>query len=99
MLSVRSVLLVIAVFAGLFLAYVDLHPNFDDTGILVGLILLISGLLALLGYPRPWLVALLVGAWIPLHDILTTRNFGSILALVFAFVGAYAGWGVRKAFH
>jgi hypothetical protein len=99
----QSMLLVIAVVAGLFFAYVDSRPTWDDTGILAGAILLTCGLISLLGFRRPWLLALAVGAWIPLLGILITHNSGSILALVIAFVGAYGGWlfrlGIRKTFH
>ncbi len=99
----QRILLVIAVVAGLFFAYVDSRPTWDDTGILAGAILLTCGLISLLGFRRPWLLALAVGAWIPLRGIFITHNFGSILALVIAFVGAYGGWifrlGIRKTFH
>lgn len=77
----------------------DSRPTWDDTGILVGVILLVSGLIALVGFQRPWLLALLVDAWIPLHGILISQNYGSIIALVIAFISAYAGWGIRKAFY
>ena len=95
----QKILLVLATISGLFFAYVDSRPNWDDTGIEVFAILLTSGLLALLGFQRPWLLALLVGAWIPLYGIFVSHNFGSIIALVIAFIGAYAGWGVRIGFH
>jgi hypothetical protein len=51
----------IAVIAGIFIAYVDSRPTWDDTGITVGFILLASGALALAGYKQPWLLALAVG--------------------------------------
>jgi hypothetical protein len=99
----QNLLLAVAVLAGLFSAYVDSRPNWDDTGILAFGILIVSGLITLLGARRPWLIALAVGIWIPLHDILILHNYGSILALVFAFVGAYGGWlvhlGIRKTLH
>lgn len=98
----QKLLLVIALCAGLFFAYVDSRPTWDDTGVLAGSILLTCGLISVLGFKRPWLLALLVGAWIPLRGTLITHNFGSILALVIAFLGAYLGWmfrlGVGKAF-
>jgi hypothetical protein len=60
-------------------------------------------LIALIGYQRPWLLALAVGMWIPLRGIIVTHNYGSILALIIAFVGAYGGWvfrlGIRKTFN
>jgi hypothetical protein len=99
----QKILTGIAVLAGLFFGYVNSRPTWDDTGILVGGLLLTCGLIALIGYQRPWLLALLVGGWIPLYDIFVNHTFGSILALIIAFVGAYAGWylriGVQKAFH
>jgi hypothetical protein len=99
----QRILLVIAVLAGLFFAYVDSRPTWDDTGILAGAILLTGGLVSLLGFRRPWLLALALGAWIPLRGTLITHNFGSVLALVIAFVGAYGGWlfrlGIRKTLH
>lgn len=99
----QNLLLGVALLAGLFAAYVDSRPTWDDTGILAFGILIISGLVTLLGYRRPWLAALAVGLWIPLHSIFITHNYGSILALAFAFVGAYGGWvvrlGIRKTLH
>jgi hypothetical protein len=99
----QKILLAVAIIAGLFFAYVDSRPTWDDTGILAGAILLTCGLIALIGIQRPWLLALAVGAWIPLRGILITHNYGSILALIIAFVGAYAGWafrlGISKTFH
>jgi hypothetical protein len=99
----QKILLPMAVMAGLFFAYVDSRPTWDDTAITVGVILLTSGLLALLGFQRPWLLALAVGLWLPLYEIITTHAYASIVALVIAFIGAYGGWavrlGIQKASH
>jgi hypothetical protein len=99
----QNLLLGVALLAGLFAAYVDSRPAWDDTGILAFGILIISGLITLLDYRRPWLAALAVGLWIPLRGIFITHNYGSILALAFAFVGAHGGWvvrlGIRKTLH
>lgn len=95
----QKILLGIAAIAGLFSLYVDTRPNWDDTGVLAMGILFVCGLLALIGFQRPWLLALAVGVWIPLHGILITRNYGSIIALIIAFIGAYAGWVVRAGFN
>ncbi len=101
--KMQNLLLVAAIVTGLFSAYVDLRPTWDDTGVLAFGILIVSGLITLLGYRRPWLIALAVGIWIPLHGIFITHNYGSILALVFAFAGAYGGWlvrwGIEKTLH
>jgi hypothetical protein len=67
--AMQNILLALAVLAGLFSAYVDSRPTWDDTGILAGGLLIISGLLTLLGHRKPWLIGLAVGIWIPLHDI------------------------------
>ena len=101
--KMQNLLLAAAVLAGLFLAYVDSRPSWDDTGILAFGILIVCGLITLLGYRRPWVIALAVGMWIPLHGIFITHNYGSLLALVFAFAGAYGGWlvhlAIRKTLH
>ncbi len=95
----QNLLLGVAVLAGLFSAYVDSRPTWDDTGVLAFSILIVSGLITLFGHRRPWLAALAVGAWIPLRGIFVTHNYFSLLALVFAFVGAYGGWVVRLGFQ
>jgi hypothetical protein len=99
----QNILLAAAVLAGLFSAYVDSRPTWDDTGILAGGLLIISGLLTLLGHRRPWLIALAVGIWIPLHDIYLSHDFRLLLVLLFPLVGAYGGWlvrlGIRKTLH
>ncbi len=91
-----KVLLPLAVCLGLLIAFVDSRPNWDDTGITALAIIFTSGVFGAIGPERPWLWALAVGAWIPIYEIPSTRNFGSLLALVMAFVGAYAGMGTRK---
>ena len=91
----QKILLAIATIAGLFYAYVDSRPTWDDTGITVGVILVTCGVLALIGFQRPWLLALAVGSWLPLYEIATTHTYASIIALVIAFIGAYGGWAVR----
>jgi len=99
----QTILLATAVLAGLFSAYVDSRPTWDDTGILAGGLLLISGLLTLLGHRKPWLIALAVGIWIPLHDIYLSHDPRILLVLLFPLIGAYGGWlvrlGIRKTFH
>ena len=96
MTFIQILLLAVAVLGGLFSAYVDALPKFDDTGILAFGILIFTGLLGLLGARRPWLLGLSVGLWIPLRDIPLSGNYGSLLALLFALIGAYAGWGLNR---
>jgi hypothetical protein len=66
--------------------------------------------MTLLGYRRPWLIALAVGLWTPLYEISISHQFSLaagfpilLFVLLINFVGAYAGWavhlGIRKTFH
>lgn len=99
----QNLLLGIAVLAGLFSVYVDSRPTWDDTGILVGGLLLVSGLLTLLGHRRPWLIALAVGIWIPAYEIFKSHDFLILVILLIPIIGAYGGWlvrlGIRRTFH
>jgi len=99
----QNLLLGIAVLAGLFSAYVDSRPTWDDTGILVGGLLLVSGLLTLLGHRRPWLIALAVGIWIPVYEIFKSHDFMMLVILLIPLIGAYGGWlvrlGIQKTLH
>lgn len=106
---VQKILLALAVLTGLFIAFVDSRPTWDDTGITAGAMVLSSGLLTLLGYRRPWLIALAIGLWTPLYETYLSHNFrlpGVILFPLFVLliptIGAYAGWavrlGIRKTF-
>ncbi len=90
-----KVLLLLALGFGLLIAYVDSRPNWDDTGVTALALLGCSGVCGVLGPHRPWLWALAIGLWIPVLGIAFARNYGSLLAIVFAFAGAYSG----MAFH
>ena len=107
---VQKILLAVAILTGLFIAFVDSRPTWDDTGITAGAMLLSSGLLTLLGYRRPWLIALAIGLWTPLYETYLSRNFRlpgvilfPLLVLLIPTIGAYAGWvvrlGIRKTLH
>ena len=84
----------LGVILGLLLAFVDSRPGFDDTGITAVLLVaaalvsvLVAGpALALAGSPilatAAWTA--LVGLWI----VIVERTTGSVLALVFAAIGA-----------
>jgi hypothetical protein len=99
----NKILLVVAILCGLFLAYVDSSPGWDDTGITAGGLLVAAGLFTLLGHPRPWLIGLAVGIWIPLLYIYQNQAFSMLFVLIIPMIGAYAGWavrlGVRKTLH
>jgi hypothetical protein len=95
--TMNKILFIVAILSGVFLTYVDASPNWDDTGVIAGGLLISAGLVTLLGHPRPWLIALAVGLWIPLRYIFLNQNFSMLLVLLFPLVGAYAGWAVRLA--
>jgi hypothetical protein len=99
----NKILLAVAVLGGIFLAYVDSRPGWDDTGITAGGLLVAAGIITLLGHPRPWLVGLAVGIWIPLLYIYQSQAFSMLFVLIIPLIGAYAGWavrlGVRKTMH
>jgi hypothetical protein len=108
--TMQKVLLGLAIIMGLFIAYVDSRPTWDDTGITVVTMLLSSGLLTLLGYRRPWLIALAIGLWTPLYETYASHNFSlpgvilfPLIVLLICLVGAYSGWavrlGIRKTMH
>jgi hypothetical protein len=101
--AAQAILLGTGAAAGILLAYVDSLPTWDDTGVLIGALVVASGLLTLLGCRRPWLVALVVGIWIPLHDIYTGHDIRMLVVLLFALFGGYAGWvvrlGISKTLH
>lgn len=93
-------LFVVAVALGIAIAYVDSRPTWDDAGITAFSMLLGAGVLGLIGPRRPWLWALGIGIWIPLHGITRAPTLGSLagglLILAFPMVGAYAGMALRR---
>jgi hypothetical protein len=99
----QKLLLVAAVIFGLFVAYVDSRPNWNDTGITVFALLIGSGIIGLLAENRPWLYALAIGLWLPLWYIVTTHDLSMIIILAFPIIGVYVGWvlhlGFRKLRH
>jgi hypothetical protein len=61
-----------------------------------GALLISSFLMSALAGRRPWLWAVLVAIWVPAIEFGIDRHPASFVALVFAFVGAYAGHGVSR---
>jgi hypothetical protein len=95
-LIMQRLLFVGAIALGIMLGYVDSRPSWDDTGVTAGLLLVVTAILGAVVPERPWLWALCVGLWIPFFGIYNRSNYGSLLALGFAFAGAYAGMLVRR---
>ena len=87
-----------AIAAGWGIAVVDSRPGWDDTGITAAAVFGSSLLFGVIRPGRAWLWALAVGLWIPLLGIVRHQNYVTLLALAFAFAGAYAGAFGRKLF-
>jgi len=77
----------------------DSSPGWDDTGITVGALLIASAVTAALAGQRPWLVALLVGGFVPLLEIPRGAGGASLVALLFAGVGAFVGSMLGRVFE
>jgi hypothetical protein len=96
-----SVLLLVAVALaiGLAIAGLDSRPGWDDTGVTVGLLVLGAGVAAALDGRRPWLWTLLVGAPLPIVEIVgqASPSAAPLIAVLFAAVGASLGILVRRA--
>ncbi|HEY6012672.1 MAG TPA: hypothetical protein VIU37_01650 [Candidatus Limnocylindrales bacterium] len=86
-----------ALLAGLLIALADSSPGWDSTGVTAGALVLAAGGAAYLGRARPWLWAALVGLPTPIIEIAGSGATGSLLALVFAGIGATTGWAARRA--
>ena len=72
-------LVALAVAVGLAIAYVDSRPYWDDAGITAFSLLLAALLFGLIAPQRPWLWAICVGIWIPIHTIARAPRLGSFL--------------------
>jgi hypothetical protein len=91
-----TIAIVIAVACGLALAAYDLRT--DDTGIEVGLLLIASIVLTVLAPRRWWVIALAVGAFIPLIE--ASQRSGPIppgtAALGVTILGALIGFAIAR---
>jgi hypothetical protein len=92
-------LTLVALALGLGIALIDASPGWDDTGVSAAALFAVCALLGGVGPRQPWMWAMAVGLWIPMLAVAlhpSAPNYGSVLALVVAVVGAYAGAGVRR---
>jgi hypothetical protein len=88
--------LVLSLLTGVLIAWIDSRPGWDDTGITAGTIVLVSALFGYLWPSRPWIWALTVSSWIPLHAILSTGDFRMLVIMLFGFAGSYLGAAVKN---
>jgi hypothetical protein len=92
-----KLVLLFAIACGLIFAYIDSRPNFDDAGILVFGIVVVAAAFGFVWPIRVWRWALAIGTWIPLFSIIRAGEFASLVAIAFAFAGAYIGAGIRRS--
>jgi hypothetical protein len=90
------ILLILSAILGSLIAWIDTRPTWDDTGITAATIIIVTAILGAVMPRRAWIWALAVGIWIPVFNIVSNNNYGSILALIVAFIGSYAGVFIRK---
>jgi hypothetical protein len=91
-----ALVMILAIAFGLIIAKIDTSPNWDDTGVSMFLLFSASAICGFLVPQYPWLIALSVCLWIPLYNIISSGNYGSLLAIVPGFAGAYTGFYGRK---
>lgn len=86
---------VIALAVGCAIAWADMRPGWDDTGVTAGALLVSTALASGFGI-RWWKAALLVG--VPLV-VTEASSAGAVVAgaLVFTFSGSLLGAGLRRA--
>jgi hypothetical protein len=95
----NAIAVVLALGAGLLLATYDLRT--DDTGIEVGLLLIISFALAFIAPRWWWAIALLLGGFIPIFEmsvqgLAAAPAPSGAVALVFTFIGALGGSAIAR---
>ena len=88
--------LFLSLLAGFLISWNDSRPIWDDAGITVGLIVLTAALFGYLSPKWPWIWALTVGLWIPMHGIVLKGDFKMLLVGFFGFAGAYLGAAVKN---
>jgi hypothetical protein len=74
----------------------DSRPGYDDTGVTAVVLISVAAIAAAIGGTRPWLWAILVGAWTPIIEISSGGSTGSLLAMVFAGLGATIGYVIAR---
>ena len=87
----ETLLLIAGAVLGGAIAYVDSRPTWDDTGITVLALFAAGAVLGLIRPKRAWKWGLAVGIWLPLVEILLTRNYLLALVLLIPLAGAYGG--------
>jgi hypothetical protein len=84
---------VVALALAVGIAWVDTRPNWDDTGVTAGALLLTAGFAAAAGLPW-WGAALLVAMPVLLAEL--PNGAGVTLALAVTTIGSLLGAGIRR---
>jgi hypothetical protein len=85
------IMLIVTITLALLLALVDTSPHWNDTGVTVGLLLMVSFVCGAIMPKYAWLWALIIGSLLFLLNVVHTGTYGSAGAIIFCFAGAYAG--------
>jgi hypothetical protein len=86
----------ITLIIGVIIGWIDSGPNWDDAGITMAAILGTALIAGILMKKYAWVWGISIGVWVPLLNIIRHNNYDSLVALAFAFVGAYVGVVLRK---
>ncbi|MFL5808164.1 MAG: hypothetical protein ACJ749_01505 [Flavisolibacter sp.] len=89
-------MIVLACIIGFILAKIDTAKNWDDTAVTVGLVLISSFVCGVIMPGFAWLWAIIIGGSIFSFNAILHSNYGSAAAILFAFIGAYAGVLFKK---
>jgi hypothetical protein len=85
-------LIAIGLVVGAALALIDSRPHFDDTGVIVALLLAVPIPIAAISGRRPWLWAALVGGPLPIVELAGGGSTASLVAPALTAVGAGIGY-------
>ena len=83
---------IVALVAGIAIAFLDSRPGWDDTGITAVCLAVAAAFAAAIAGRRPWLWAIASGIWVPLVEVRSLEIGGPFLSFSFAGVGAAVGW-------
>ncbi|MEO8480167.1 MAG: hypothetical protein ABI542_11105 [Gemmatimonadota bacterium] len=86
-----------ALVLGCAIAYIDTRPTWDDTGVTVGLVVLVAGSLAAVSPPMRWLIGLAVGVPVLVMNVLASGGWSSSIAVAVAIMAAGVGGAIGSA--
>jgi hypothetical protein len=87
---------ILAVAFAITIAWIDTRPQWDDTGVTIGLLFISTAVCGAWLPSRAWLWALVIGGGVFGANVVLHGNYDSVVAIVAALIGAYAGAGTRK---